>query len=169
MNRHPAGATQWFRVQAIGSVDRPGAETSDLDAYYDPNVETALRILPRWAEALNGLEAYSHLIVVLWLDRAKRAREASQVRPEGRADMPEVGTFATRTPRRPNPIGLSTPRLVRRDGPTLWVTGIDAWPGTPILDIKGYTPRDDLRFDASVPDWLSRLWQIHDSEREPAP
>lgn len=169
MNCNPAQATQWFRVQAIGSVDRPGAETSNLDAYYDPNVETALRILPRWAEALNGLEEYSHLIVVLWLDRAKRARQARRLRPEGRADMPEVGTFATRTPQRPNPIGLSTPRLVRRDGPTLWVTGIDAWPGTPILDIKGYTPRDDLRFDASVPDWLSRLWQIHDSEREHAP
>jgi tRNA (Thr-GGU) A37 N-methylase len=57
------------------------------------------------------------------------------------------------------------PRLLRREGTTLWVTGIDAWPGTPILDIKGYNPRDDLRPDATVPDWLAALWQAHDIER----
>jgi tRNA (Thr-GGU) A37 N-methylase len=47
----------------------------------------------------------------------------------------------------------------------LWVTGIDAWPGTPILDIKGYAPRDDLRPEASVPEWLEALWGFHDAER----
>lgn len=81
--------------------------------------------------------------------------------------MPEVGSFAIRTPQRPNPIGISTPRLLRRDGSTLWVTGIDAWPGTPILDLKGYTPRDDVHIDATVPDWLQHLWALHDDEREP--
>ena len=79
--------------------------------------------------------------------------------------MPEVGAFATRTPQRPNPIGLATPRLLRRDGLTLWVIGFDAWPGTPILDLKGYTPRDDVHADATVPDWLQRLWSLHDDER----
>jgi tRNA (Thr-GGU) A37 N-methylase len=73
--------------------------------------------------------------------------------------------FATRTPRRPNPLGVAAPRLLRREGDTVWVTGIDAWPGTPILDIKGYTPRDDLRPDASVPEWLETLWAFHDAER----
>ncbi|MDQ2654737.1 MAG: tRNA (N6-threonylcarbamoyladenosine(37)-N6)-methyltransferase TrmO [Chloroflexota bacterium] len=165
-NHDLSAQTRWFRVQAIGSVARPGLETLDRDDYYDPGVETALQILPRWADALEGLEEYSHLIVVCWLDRAERPRQGNRLRPEGRAQMPEVGALATRTPRRPNPIGLSTPRLLRRDGATLWVTGIDAWPGTPILDIKGYTPRDDVRPDATVPDWLQRLWDIHDRERE---
>lgn len=170
MGNHDRSAqTRWFRVQAIGSVARPGLETLDRDGYYDPDVETALQILPRWANALEGLEEYSHLIVVCWLDQAKRARQGYQLRPEGRSEMPEVGALATRTPRRPNPIGLSTPRLLRRDGVTLWVTGIDAWPGTPILDIKGYTPRDDGRPVATVPDWLQRLWDIHDGEREQDP
>jgi tRNA-Thr(GGU) m(6)t(6)A37 methyltransferase TsaA len=167
--RDLAPDTRWFRVQAIGSVARPGTETIDPNGYYDPEIETALQILPRWAAALEGLEEYSHLIVVLWMDRARRARHGNRLRPEGRMDMPEVGAFATRTPKRPNPLGLSTPRLLRRDGATLWVTGIDAWPGTPILDIKGYTPRDDLRLDAAVPDWLERLWTIHDSEGERKP
>lgn len=166
-SRDTPADTRWFRVQAIGYVARPDADPPGGD-YYDPHVETALEILPRWAEALDGLEEYSHLIVVCWLDRAPRARRARRHRPEGRANMPEVGAFATRTPRRPNPIGLSTPRLLRRENTTLWVTGIDAWPGTPILDLKGYTPRDDVRPDATVPDWLQQLWKLHDEEREKA-
>jgi tRNA (adenine37-N6)-methyltransferase len=168
-NHDSSPQPRWFRVQAIGSVARPGLMTLDRDGYYAPDVETALQILPRWAEMLEGLEEYNYLIVVCWLDQAKRPRQGYRLRPEGRAEMPEVGALATRTPQRPNPIGLSTPRLLRRDGTTLWVTGIDAWPGTPILDIKGYTPRDDARPDATVPDWLQRLWDIHDHERERDP
>jgi tRNA-Thr(GGU) m(6)t(6)A37 methyltransferase TsaA len=166
VRRDDTRQTRWYRVQAIGSVARSGQEALDRDGYYDPDAETALQILPRWADALEGLEGYSHLIVVCWLDQAVRARQGYRLRPEGRAEMPEVGALATRTPRRPNPVGLSTPRLLRRDGATLWVTGIDAWPGTPILDIKGYTPRDDVCPDVTVPDWLQRLWDIHDRERE---
>jgi tRNA (adenine37-N6)-methyltransferase len=158
--------TRWFRAQAIGSVSRSGSESMAPGAYYDPDLETSLRILPRWADAMDGIEEYSHLVVVYWLDRAERARVARRLRPEGRPEMPEVGALATRAPLRPNPIGLATPRLLRREGLTLWVSGIDAWPGTPILDIKGYTPRDDLRPDATVPRWLEHLWALHDKERQ---
>jgi tRNA-Thr(GGU) m(6)t(6)A37 methyltransferase TsaA len=158
---------QWFRVQAIGYVERPHAREPDPDAFYDPWLETALHILPRWADALEGIEEYSHLVVIFWLHRSKRARAARRQLPEGRDEMPAVGLFATRSPRRPNPIGMSVPRLLRREETTLWVNGIDAWPGTPILDIKGYAPRDDLRPDATVPEWLARLWVEHDAERAP--
>jgi tRNA (Thr-GGU) A37 N-methylase len=85
--------------------------------------------------------------------------------PDGRDDLPSVGLFATRTPRRPNPVGMACPRLIRRDGNRLVVRGIDAWDGTPVVDIKGYAPRDDIRADAQVPDWLARLWKTHDEER----
>jgi len=158
-------APRWYRVQPIGYVRRPGASAIDPGALYDPFVETALEILPRWADALDGIDEYSHLFVITWLDRARRARKPRRHRPEGRADLPEVGLFATRTPRRPNPLGVSTPRLLRREGNILWVVGIDAWPDTPILDIKGYAPRDDLRRDATVPGWLEELWASHDTER----
>ena len=160
------GDTRWFRVQAIGVVRRPGATDPDPETFYDPWAETALDLLPRWADALDGIERYSHLFVIFWLDRVRRVRAARPLRPEGRADMPEIGLFATRSPIRPNPIGVSAPRLLRREGATLWVSGIDAWPGTPILDLKGYTPRDDLRPEATVPDWLEALWALHDAERE---
>ena len=156
---------RWFRVQPIGYVQRPGAAEPDPEAFYDPWMEMALEILPRWADALAGIEEYSHLVVIVWLDRAHRVRKARSFVPEGREGLPEVGLFATRTPRRPNPIGISVPRLLRREGTTLWVSGIDAWPGTPILDIKGYAPRNDLRTDATVPEWLERLWAAHDAER----
>jgi tRNA-Thr(GGU) m(6)t(6)A37 methyltransferase TsaA len=158
-----------YRAQPIGFVRRPGVEDPDPDAFYDPWAETALEILPRWEAALAGIEEYSHLLVIVWLDRARRARTPRLFAPEGRADLPEVGLFATRTPHRPNPLGISTPRLLRREGATLWVTGIDAWPGTPLLDIKGYAPRDDLHADASVPRWLESLWAAHDLERGPSP
>ena len=156
---------RWFRVQSIGYVERPGAPQPDPEAFYDPSLETALQILPRWAEGLTGIEEYSHLVVLFWLDRVRRARAARRQLPEGRGELAAVGLFATRTPRRPNPIGISVPRLLRREGTTLWVSGIDAWSGTPILDIKGYNTRDDLRPDATVPAWLERLWAAHDAER----
>lgn len=156
---------RWFRVQPIGYVRRPGVGDPDPEAFYDPAIETALEMLPRWSNALKGIEDYSHLIVLFWLDRVQRARKPRQGHPEGRTELPAVGLFATRTPRRPNPIGIATPRLLRRDGDTLWVSGIDAWPGTPILDVKGYTPRDDLHPDATVPEWLTTLWAMHDAER----
>src|SRR5215211_6288833 len=88
--------SRWFRVQPIGYVRRPDVPEPDPEAFYDPWAETALEIMPRWEDAL---------------------------------------------------------------------AGIDAWPGTPILDIKGYAPRDDLRQDATVPDWLETLWSAHDAER----
>lgn len=160
-----AAANRWFRVQPIGYVRRPDATEPDPEAFYDPALETALEILPRWADALDGIEGYSHLVVLFWLDHAKRARTPRQQRPEGRTELPEVGLFATRTPRRPNPIGMATPRLLCREGTVLWVTGIDAWPGTPILDLKGYSPRDDLHAGATVPEWLTTLWRFHDEER----
>lgn len=158
-------APRWFRVQAIGYVDRPRTPEPDPDAFYNPWLETALQILPRWTDALAGIEEYSHLVVIFWLHRSHRARAAKRQLPEGRDELPAVGLFATRSPKRPNRIGVSMPRLLRREGTTLWVSGIDAWPGTPILDVKGYTLRDDLRPDATVPEWLERLWAKHDAER----
>lgn len=159
-----SGTAKWFRVQEIGTVRRPGGGPTAPGEWYDPSAETTLDILPRWADALAGLDGYSHLVVVFWLDRAARRRVPGAPRPaEGRERGEPVGFFATRTPKRPNPIGLACPRLLRRDGPRLIVTGIDAWDGTPILDLKGYAPRDELRVDATVPGCLTALWSEHDA------
>ena len=147
-------------------VRRSDGAPADSHAYLDPFVESILEIEPRWQEGLVGLEEYSHLVVIFYLDRAKRRRSVGLADgAEGRAGLAKVGFFATRTPRRPNPIGLACPRLLRRDGLRLHVRGIDAWDGTPILDLKGYSPRDELHPAATVPEWLTELWRQHDREQ----
>lgn len=157
---------RWFRVQSIGTVRRAGGEPTEPGVFYDPEIETTLAILPRWASGLDGIEEYSHLVVLFWLDRATRLRTVGKPRAaEGSPSAPPVGFFATRTPRRPNPVGIACPRLIRRVGSDLIVNGIDAWDGTPIIDVKGYSPRDELRPEATVPSWLQRLWETHDQER----
>lgn len=157
---------RWFRVQEIGVVRRPGNESPDPAAFVDPDEESIIEIVPRWEAGLAGIEGFSHLVVMFYLDRATRRRSSGSPSPaEGVAGLDPIGFFSTRTPKRPNPIGLSCPRLVRRDGRFLTVTGIDAWDGTPVLDIKGYYPRDERREDATVPAWLAELWAKHDAER----
>ena len=159
-------ATRWHRVQPIGYVRRPGESESAPGEYYDPNQETIIEILPRWADGLTGIEGFSHLVVIFWFDRMPRLRKVKpRISAELRDELPPVGFFSTRTPKRPNPIGISCPRLLRREDNKLFVTGIDAWPDTPVLDIKGYFPRDELRSDAIVPPWLEQLWRTHDEER----
>ncbi len=158
-------ARTWFRTQAIGWVRRP-AGPHDPGAFVDPWDECELEIARRWEDGLSGIEGFSHLVVIFYLDRADRRRVAGPLRAaEDAAGQPAVGFFSTRTPKRPNPIGIACPRLIRRDGNRLLVTGIDAWEGTPILDIKGYFPRDEGRPDATVPEWLETLWAGHDRER----
>jgi tRNA-Thr(GGU) m(6)t(6)A37 methyltransferase TsaA len=91
------------------------------------------------AQAIEGLEGFSHIIVLFWMHRIPKGMSPpAKVHPQGRADLPLVGLFATRAPYRPNPIGLSVVRLLERKGNVLRVEGLDAIDGTPVLDIKPY-------------------------------
>jgi tRNA-Thr(GGU) m(6)t(6)A37 methyltransferase TsaA len=126
-------------------------------------IDSRVVIDQRWAEALEGLAEFSHVVVLFWLDRPRDAETPLKVHPEAKGDLPLVGLFATRTPHRPNPIGMTTVRLLRVEGNTLHVRGLDAFDGTPVLDIKPYLVRGDLKREASVPGWLHDLWERHDS------
>ncbi len=101
---------------------------------------------PRWAEGLKDLESASHVIVLYWMDRARRdlLRQAPHHYNEPR------GTFSLRSPARPNPIALSVARLVGIEANTLSVIGIDCLDGTPLLDIKPYFASTDAAPDATV-------------------
>lgn len=161
-----------FAVTAIGVVHRPGlpdGAATPPNERFDPFAESLIEAYPEWAAGLAGIEEFSHLVLVLYLDRAapRRRDEPLTQRVEALDEMPEVGFFGTRSPRRPNPLGLCYPRPLGRDGDLLRVTGMDAWPGTPVLDLKGYSLRDELRPDATAPDWLRRLWARHDAARGP--
>jgi len=159
-------AKRWFRAQSIGTVVR-GDTVPDSTVFVDPGAESILRIDPRWQAGLAGLDGFSHLVVMAWLDKAQRRRSIGKpARPDGREEYAPVGFFITRTPKRPNPIGICCPRLIGIDGNDFHVVGLDFWDGTPLIDIKAYFPRDEGRPNATVPEWLTKLWLQHDLERD---
>lgn len=106
------------------------------------------------AEALDGLDDFSHIIVLYWMHQATDSRKmAIKVHPRGRQSISPVGLFASRSPYRPNPLGKATVRLLERRGNILRVAGLDAIDGTPVVDIKPYIPDYDSASDATAPEW----------------
>jgi len=96
-----------------------------------------IRVYPEFAEGLEGIEAPEHLTVLYWMHRLRpEDRKRLRVHPRGDPKRPKQGVFALRSPMRPNPIGLSTVKLVRRDGLDLYVKDLDALDGAPVIDIK---------------------------------
>jgi len=123
-------------------------------------VVSEIALSPKFEEGLEGIEEYSHLFVLFWLSRVPpnaRGRRL-KIHPRSRRDLPLVGIFGTRTQYRPNPIGLTQVRLLKRERNVLRVKGLDAMNGTPILDIKPISPRDEIPRKTRVPGWYQRLW-----------
>lgn len=114
-----------------------------------------IEIDPQLNEALDGLEGFSHIVVLYWMHRALFNKKRLKAHPMGNKGVAEKGLFAVRTPNRPNPIGKSTVRLLERRGNILKVQGLDAIDGSPVLDIKPYIPGYDSAFDAVVPNWVT--------------
>jgi len=106
--------------------------------------EGTLEILPEFAPGLQDIEGFSHLFIIWTFDRS----EGYALLGTPPSDDRPHGVFATRSPRRPNPIGLTVVELLSREGPLLRVSGVDMLDGTPILDIKPYlsgVPQEQLR------------------------
>ncbi len=131
-------------MRPVGWVRSPFREPADLPppAFARPRFfEQAvgeIEIEPRFARGLDGLEGFSHIVVIFHFHKARGAK--LEVVPPGRSKP--RGVFATRSPHRPNPLGLSVLKLLGRDGRVLRVSGLDLIDGTPVLDIKPYTGRD---------------------------
>ncbi|MFI7401712.1 SAM-dependent methyltransferase [Streptomyces sp. NPDC049541] len=110
------------------------------------------------ADALAGLDAFSHLEIVYHFDRVPVAKiETGARHPRGNTDWPMVGIFAQRGKNRPNRLGVSRCRLVRTDGLDLHVQGLDAVDGTPVLDIKPYMSEFGPQGPTSQPDWATDI------------
>ncbi len=101
---------------------------------------------PRWAEGLKGLETVSHVLLLYWMDKARR--DLMMQAPRHYAE--KRGTFALRSPVRPNPIAVSVARLIGIEGNKLKVVGLDCLDNTPLLDIKPYFASTDAAGDAVV-------------------
>lgn len=107
-------------------------------------------------ESLDGLEDFSHIVVLFWMHRLAADAELPIKRhPVGKEELPLVGVLAWRSASRPNSIGKTTVRLLQRQGNILRVKGLDAIDGTPIIDIKPHVPGYDSAVDATVPSWLT--------------
>ena len=109
-------------------------------------------------ESLDGLEEFSHIIVIFWMHKSPVGdKPPSKVHPRGRADLPLVGLFATRAPFRPNSLGVSVVKLAEIKQNVLTVVGLDAMDGTPVIDIKPFMPPLDNPAEVRMPDWVSKL------------
>lgn len=121
------------------------------------NLITEIAIDKKYAKGLDGIEDYSHIIVVYWMSKEKECHLKHH--PQGRMDIPFVGIFACRCPQRPNRLAISTVKLLFRKGNILKVKGLDIVNGTPILDVKPYTPQYDKigKTKIKIPKWLNKL------------
>lgn len=123
-----------------------------------------VEIFPQFEEALDGLEGFSHVIIIGYLNQLRPEQTGRlKVQPRGLLryglkleELPLVGVFALDSPSRPNPVGLSLVPLLRREGRVLNVSDLDFFDGTPVLDVKPY--QSSYRIEGyKVPDWHERL------------
>ncbi len=131
----------------IGRIRTPWTRRDDCPKNArESDAVCTLELDPRWAQALTGIESCSHLVVLYWMNRSRRDLVLQVPRSYGVGR----GTFALRSPARPNPIAMSVVRLLRLDGSKLSVVGLDCLDGTPLLDIKPYFASTDAVCDAVV-------------------
>ena len=134
-----------FTFRQVGVVRTKA--TDDEVKEMSGQMEATVEIFPEFQEALDGLDGFSHIFVLSYLHKLRPEQIGPlKVRPRRflRAglkpvEVPLVGVFSIESPTRPNPIGLSLVKLVRREGRMLHVEGLDVFNGTPVLDIKPYT------------------------------
>ncbi len=124
-----------YCLQPVGSVESPLTDRDLAPRQGDEGAPQAWLVLdPTMRAAIDGLAVGTEVIVLTWLDRARR--DVLTVRPRGDQGRPEQGVFSTRSPDRPNPIGLHQVRIVAIDGTRIAVRNLEALDQTPILDIK---------------------------------
>lgn len=111
-------------------------------------IESHIELLPAHAERLHGLDEYSHVVAVFYLDLAADAPEKPATLP---VEGVEMGILATRSQLRPNHLGVAAVPLLGVEGTVLRVRGLDAIDGTPVLDLKPYLPHYDAHPDATIP------------------
>lgn len=162
--RTPASSNDWYGLRE-GEVAATLPEAFDASLYYIGRIHTpwkrredcpknaresdavcTVEVDSRWAAGLSGLETVSHVLLLYWMDKARRDLLVQSPRHY----TERRGTFALRSPARPNPIAASVARLLRIDGSTLSVVGLDCLDNTPLVDIKPYFASTDSVPGASV-------------------
>jgi tRNA-Thr(GGU) m(6)t(6)A37 methyltransferase TsaA len=110
------------------------------------------------ADILDGIDAYSHLLVLYWAhETTEESRRLKRVHPMGRKEIPETGIFCTCSPARPNPVLACVVRLIRKNGNLLDVYDLDAIDGSPVIDIKPYVAKWYPQRNVMIPRWMRQL------------
>jgi tRNA-Thr(GGU) m(6)t(6)A37 methyltransferase TsaA len=113
--------------------------------------QSEVHIHKEYQEGLDGLQEFSHIVVVFYLHLS--SAHTLRVHPRGKAELPVVGVFSTRAPVRPTPIGVSVVELLSISGNVLTVKGLDTFDGTPVLDIKPHLP---VVSPTKLPSWVHK-------------
>ncbi|MCD4734532.1 MAG: tRNA (N6-threonylcarbamoyladenosine(37)-N6)-methyltransferase TrmO [Bacteroidales bacterium] len=126
-----------------------------------PDEEASIEIYEPFQEALKTLNEFEYILVFFYFDQVKSWKPI--VNPSGSTDEHEFGLFSTRSPRRPNPIGFCLVKLDRIEKGVLYIRGIDAFEGTPVLDIKPYLPSVDC-VESSTNRYIEKELGLHDED-----
>lgn len=141
-----------FRPIGIIRTEHTDPGHTPIQPRYAAGCAGRVEVYPEFTEGLGDLERFTHIYLLYHLDRAR----PPQLRIQPYLQDTFRGLFATRAPHRPNPIGLSIVRLVRREGPVVHVDGVDMLDGSPLLDIKPYAGRFD-RIEEAGSGWLDEV------------
>ena len=136
---------QIYKIYPVGIVRKNNDAPPKIDIHAD------------FADALLGVDGFSHLMVLYWFNEndAPEKRNVLRIHPRRDKNNPLTGVFGTRSPLRPNLIAVSCCKLLALEKNTLVIDRIDAFDGTPVIDIKPYIPVDELASaDVKVPDWV---------------
>jgi len=141
-------------LKPIGTVKN---EVKEIGKHGWDQIVSEIVVRPDLSDALDGLEEFSHIVVIFWMHLSPSGESTPhKTHPQMRPDLPLVGVLATRSPVRPNPVGISVVKLLERRDNILKVMGLDAIDGTPVVDIKPYLPRDAVS-QIKGPDWVHKL------------
>ncbi len=122
------------------------------------NDQTFIEILSEYKPALKELETFSHIQIIWWFNKFDDANSRKTTQFDKMPfEAPPLGVFSSRSPMRPNPLGLSTAKIlgIQHSEGMIRIADIDAYEGTPVLDIKAYMPSIDRVKEVKVPDWMS--------------
>ena len=142
-------------MKPIGTIHTPYRRAAPYQPVHGAEGEFWIDLEPRYRAGLARLDSFAWIYVIYLMDRVSGPARMT-VAPPWAPPGTEVGVFASRSPRRPNPIGLSVVRVLRVEGARIYTSGMDAFDGTPVLDIKPYIAGLDTRDDADA-GWVDDL------------
>ena len=140
------------QYQPIGIISSPFKDNVGIprQAVGASDIKATVKVFDEFSEGLEDLDGFSHIIVIFHMHLVKNPH----LKAHPPWDSREHGVFATRSPYRPNPIGISVVRLERIDGSVLHISGVDMADGSPVLDIKPYVPGLNPNKDVRI-GWLT--------------